>query len=150
MNIASVVLERARSEPDATAIFSLGERDASGGPATATNGALDRESDRFAWALSEAGIARGTRTALLVRPGLELFGLTLALFKLGAVPVVIDPGIGLRRFGRCLEEAEPEAFVGIPIAQWVRRILGWGRDTLHGRRSPSVEAPRLADPLRSR
>ena len=65
-----------------------------------------------------------------MRPGLELFGLTLALFKLGAVPVVIDPGIGLRRFGRCLEEAEPEAFVGIPIAQWVRRVLGWGRDTL--------------------
>lgn len=149
MNIASVVLERARSEPDATAIFSLGERDASGGPATATNGALDRESDRFAWALSEAGIVRGTRTALLVRPGLELFGLTLALFKLGAVPVVIDPGIGLRRFGRCLEEAEPEAFVGIPIAQWVRRVLGWGRDTLRTKitvgRGPLAPAPTLSD-----
>ncbi|MEM9176109.1 MAG: fatty acid CoA ligase family protein [Myxococcota bacterium] len=148
MNIASVVLERARSEPDATAIFTLGERGATGGPTTATNGALDRSSDRFAWALSQAGIARGTRTALLVRPGLELFGLMLALFKLGAVPVVIDPGIGLRRFGRCLEEAEPEAFVGIPLAQWARRVLGWGRSTLRTKvtvgRGPLAPAPRLS------
>ncbi len=130
MNIASFVLERARTESDTIAIRALGERDASGAPRAATLGALDRESDRFAWALSRVGIERGTRTALLVRPGLELFALMLALFKLGAVPVVVDPGIGLRRLGRCLEEAEPEAFLAIPPAQWLRRLFGWGRRTL--------------------
>ena len=130
MNIASAVLERAHIEPDTVAIRALGERDSKGCPATATYGGIERRSDRFAWALSREGISRGTRTALLVRPGLEFFALVLALFKLGAVPVVVDPGIGLRRFGRCLDEAEPEAFLGIPAAQWARRLFGWGRRTI--------------------
>lgn len=130
MNVASLVLERARNESETTAIHALGERDAAGRPATASFGDLDRRSDDFARALSAAGIDRGLRTALLVQPGLEFFALMLALFKLGAVPVVVDPGIGLRRFGRCLDEAEPEAFVGLPRAQWLRRLLGWGRRTI--------------------
>ena len=153
MNIASVVLERARIEPEATAIFALGERDANGEPLAATNVSLDRVSDRYAFALREAGLERGTRTALLVRPGLELFGLMLALFKLGAVPVVIDPGIGLRRFGRCLGEAAPEAFLGIPLAQWIGRGLGWGRGTLRTKitvgRGPLAPSPTLASLVRN-
>jgi acyl-CoA synthetase (AMP-forming)/AMP-acid ligase II len=132
MNVANLVLERARSEPDAAAIhFPAGRRDDGRVRYTrATNADLDRESDALARGLQSVGVGRGVRTALMVRPGLELFALTLALFKLGAVPVMVDPGIGLRRLGRCLGEAEPEAFVGIPAAQAARIALGWARETL--------------------
>ncbi len=129
MNVASFVLERARAEPDATALFHpVGS--AGGGRSRyrrVTHGDLDRESDALAHGLGAVGVGRGVRTALLVKPGLEFFALTLALFKAGAIPVVVDPGIGLARLKRCLDEAEPEAFIGIPAAQAARVVLGWAR-----------------------
>ncbi len=132
MNVASFVLDRARAEPDTPAIFYPDGRHADGRVRYAhyTNGELDRESDRIARGLVGVGIGRGVRTALLVKPSLEFFALTLALFKAGAVPVVVDPGIGLARFGACLDEAEPEAFVGIPQAHAARVLLGWSRRTI--------------------
>lgn len=91
---------------------------------------LDAISTEFARRLREVGIVRGTRTVLMVPPGLDFFALTFALFKLGAVPVMIDPGMGLRHLGKCLAEAEPEAFVGVPKAHLARRLFGWGHRTI--------------------
>ena len=45
-----------------------------------------------------SGLKRGTRVLLMVKPGLDLIQIVFALLKLGAVPVVIDPGMGLGRF----------------------------------------------------
>src|SRR5262245_57680142 len=56
---------------------------------------LDRASDAAARGLSALGLRRGMRTALMVPPGLDFFVLTFALFKLGAVLVLIDPGMGV-------------------------------------------------------
>lgn len=81
---------------------------------------LNEDCDRYAWGLSRLGIGRGTRTILMVRPGLEFFSLTFALFKLGAVPVLIDPGMGKANLLGCIEEAAPEAFIAIPLAQAAR------------------------------
>src|SRR4051812_33003013 len=92
---------------------------------------LDRESDAAARGLERHGIGRGVRTVLMVKPSLEFFALTFALFKVGAVPVLVDPGLGVGNLGRCLAEAQPQAFVGIPKAQLARRLLGWGRKTIH-------------------
>ena len=132
MNIASLVLERARSEPDAIAIRTPIGGGGSGATryAASTNADLDRESDALAHGLATIGVTLGVRTALMVRPSVDLFAIMLALFKLGAIPVVVDPGIGLRRIRRCLDEAEPEAFIGIPLAQAARRALRWARPTL--------------------
>jgi len=91
---------------------------------------LDQESDRIAHALKLAGVTRGLRTALMVKPGLEFFALTFALFKVGAVPIMIDPGIGVKNLKVCLAEAEPEAFIGIPKAHLARILFGWGKSTL--------------------
>ena len=128
MNVASFVLDRARQEPDRPAIlFPAGRHEGRVRYERATNGELDTDSDAIAHGLVSAGITRGVRTALMVRPSLELFALTLALFKVGAVPVMIDPGIGLSRLRRCLAEAEPQAFIGIPPAHAARLLLGWAR-----------------------
>ncbi len=92
--------------------------------------ALDELTDRYARGLLEFGIVRGTRTALMVPPGLPFFALFFALFKVGAIPVLIDPGIGVRPLGECLGEAEPEAFVGITRAQVARAALKWGGESI--------------------
>lgn len=91
---------------------------------------LHEASDQLAHGLEAIGIRRGTRTVLMVRPSLEFFALTFALLKMAAVPVMVDPGMGLKHLGRCLAEAEPEAFIGIPKAQTARLLLGWARPTI--------------------
>ena len=91
---------------------------------------LNADVDAIAHGLAAAGIGRGTRTAVMVPPGPDFFALAFALFKVAAVPVLIDPGMGVRNLGRCLGEAEPEAFVGIAKAHAARRLLGWGRKTV--------------------
>jgi acyl-CoA synthetase (AMP-forming)/AMP-acid ligase II len=81
---------------------------------------LNEECDRYAWGLSRLGVGRGTRTLVMVKPGGDFFSLTFALFKLGAVPVLIDPGMGKANLLGCIEEAEPEAFIAIPVAHTAR------------------------------
>src|SRR5271169_3247885 len=91
---------------------------------------LHRETDRLALGLEKVGLRRGMRTVLMVPPSLEFYALTFALFKLGAVIVLIDPGMGTKNLGVCLQEAEPEAFIGITKAHLARMLFGWGRATL--------------------
>lgn len=91
---------------------------------------LDDESDRIAHGLDRIGISRGVRTVLMVKPSLEFFALTFALFKVGTVPVLVDPGMGIKNLKTCLEEAEPTAFIGIPKAHIARQLLGWGKPTV--------------------
>src|SRR5262249_10653098 len=94
---------------------------------------LDTESDRLAHGLTRLGIGRGVRTVLMVRPGLDSFALTFALFKAGALPGLVDPGLGTRQLGVSLGEAEPAVFIGIPMAQVAARLLGWARRSIRTR-----------------
>jgi olefin beta-lactone synthetase len=129
-NIASALTAMARLRPDAIAMR-VPQRASRGSELPAYHdisyAQLDAASDHSAAALAQAGIVRGMKTALMVRPGRELFVLMFALFKLGAVPVLIDPGIDRRALRQCLDEAAPEAFVGIPLAQLARLLLRWAR-----------------------
>jgi acyl-CoA synthetase (AMP-forming)/AMP-acid ligase II len=86
---------------------------------------LESRSNAIAAGLGAAGLQRGQRAALLVRPTPEFFLLMFALFKLGAVPVLVDPGIPKQALKQCLGEAEPEAFIGIPLAQVAKGLFGW-------------------------
>ena len=93
MNVASFVLERARDEPDATAIHYPDGRRAGGRVryARITNRELDVESDSIARGLESAGIGRGVRTALMVRPSLDLFALFDPALGMSAVVPDMDP-----------------------------------------------------------
>ncbi len=84
---------------------------------------LDRWTDALARGLRGRGIEKGRRTLVLVRAGIDLIGLTYALFKAGAVPVLIDPGMGRNQFLRCVEDLAPTAFVGIPIGHAIRLLF---------------------------
>ena len=92
---------------------------------------LDEVSDLIANGLQAYGIKKGTRTVVMVKPGLDFFALVFALFKLEAILVMVDPGMGIKNLGQCLQEAEPEAFIGNSKANTARVILGWAKNTLH-------------------
>ncbi|MEU7941071.1 fatty acid CoA ligase family protein [Microbispora bryophytorum] len=112
-----------REQPDVIAC-QLGGRT----PAATTYGQLSRSVDHAVAALAEAGIRPGMRTGLLVPPGPELGALVVALVRLRAVPVLVDPGLPLDAIRRCLRQASPEAFIAIPAVQLARRLLGWTPD----------------------
>ena len=133
VNIASYLPAMAERHPDTPAvIIQYGRDPATGGSryATHTLRSLNDASDRVACGLERIGIHRGARTVLMVEPSFEFFALTFALFKMGAVPVMVDPGMGVRNLGACLAEAEPEAFIGIPKAHAARIALRWARKTI--------------------
>lgn len=93
-------------------------------------GELNRRSDAIAHGLLSAGLKAGDKAVLMVTPGLDFFALTFALFKAGIIPVMVDPGMGIKNLGQCFDEAAPDAFIGIPKAHVARMLFGWGKRTL--------------------
>lgn len=124
VNVSSYLRQMAQERPYAKAVIVSAGRDAKGRPAYThlTFRQLDRESDCLAHGLLEAGVRRGVRTILMVKPSLEFFALIFSLFKIGAVPVVVDPGMGVRRMVECLAESKATALIGIPAAHLLRMI----------------------------
>jgi len=129
-NVATALAWQARRQPNVTAIhypqsgtFRKGEY------TSCTYQELDELSDSYARGLTAYGIGPGTRTALMLTPGLDFFAMFFALFKAGAVPVLIDPGIGMKPLKQCLSEAAPKAFIGVTRAHFARKILGWAKES---------------------
>jgi len=84
---------------------------------------LESRAGLVAGRMAAAGIRKGTRVLVLARPGLELIAGVFAILRTGAVPVVIDPGMGLRGFLRSVRRTGPEAVFGIPRGLWISRVF---------------------------
>ncbi len=124
-DICTLLAETARLDPTRLAAIA--------GPAKLTVGELDQLSERCASGLAALGIGAGTRTVLMVNPGIEFMVLTFGLIKAGAVLVAVDPGMGWDNLKTCLDEAAPEAFIGIPKAHLGRMLFRWGSSTVRVR-----------------
>ena len=158
-NIAERLRDLAARRPDQAAVREpigregRGDVGGAGGSqvryATWTFRELDAEVDRLCHALVRIGLERGMRTVLMVRPGRDFFAIAFALFRIGAVPVLIDPGLGLRPIRRALAEATPEAFIGVRKAHLARLVLGWGRPTVRIAVATDGRIPRFAPSLAS-
>ncbi len=96
------------TRPDEPAVVEMGA-----GRRTVTFAELDRRVDDVARGLLHRGVRTGDRVAVLVPPGIELTTLVYALWRLGAVVVVADAGLGLGRLGAALRSAGPRRVVGI-------------------------------------
>jgi len=81
---------------------------------TITFGELESLSNKYANGLSKIGFSRGSKTLLFVRPSLKFPALVFALFKLGVVPVLIDPGMGRKNLLAAIEEIAPEGLIAEP------------------------------------
>lgn len=109
---------------------------------------LSEESGRLASGLSRLGIAKGDRVLVLVPFSIDFITLTFALFKAGAVPVLIDPGLGRKNTLHCIGKAQAKGMIAIPRAHAAKKIFPkpfkdikisitvgwrwfWGGDTLN-------------------
>lgn len=78
--------------------------------------------DGFADTLIRSGFRPGYRVVVMVKPGLELYALAFALFKVKGTPVIVDPGMGLKRILANYQHVGAEVFIGIPITQLIRTL----------------------------
>jgi acyl-CoA synthetase (AMP-forming)/AMP-acid ligase II len=137
-NVAQTLVEMAARAPFRPAVIFPAGRDARGRARYMQFSfrQLNQECDRYAHGLSGYGIRQGDRTLLMARPGIELMAVCFALLKIGAVPVMIDPGMGWKPFLQCVAETEPTAFIGIPPAHVLRVLFPTAFETV--RRSVTV------------
>ncbi|HKL49936.1 MAG TPA: fatty acid CoA ligase family protein [Wenzhouxiangellaceae bacterium] len=128
-NIAEALRSQAADRPDGVALIVPTRRGADGRwqDRRWTYRQLNDLSDRLAAGFQRQAIQSGTRVAFMVPPSVEFFAMFFGLLKAGCVPVLIDPGIGLKPLKSCLGEARPEVFIGVTRAQLARMVLGWAR-----------------------
>jgi acyl-coenzyme A synthetase/AMP-(fatty) acid ligase/pimeloyl-ACP methyl ester carboxylesterase len=86
---------------------------------------LDADVNRVAAGLADMGVAKGDRVALLVPPGLDLTACLYACWRVGAVIVLVDAGLGARGISNALKSAAPSYLIGIPRALAAARALRW-------------------------
>ncbi len=124
-NIARHLERMAAAQPAATALKVPRGRVASGAIdyLALSFAELLAETDAWGARMRMRGINRGDRALVMVKPGLPLIASVFALFRIGAVPVIIDPGMGLGNFLACVKRSRPRALVGIPLAQLVSRVF---------------------------
>lgn len=114
-------LER-RAGDDQLAVMEMGP----GGPSASISfGELHDDVRRLAAGFAAHGIAKGDRVALLVPPGVDLTAALYACWRIGAVVVVADAGLGLRGMGRALRSAHPDYLIGVSRALIAARTLRW-------------------------
>lgn len=75
---------------------------------------LDTISGHLAYHFHNNGIKKGMKVLLFVRPSLNFPAVVFSLFKLGAIPIMIDPGMGKKNLLTAVEEVSPEALIAEP------------------------------------
>ena len=102
-HLGAVLDRRARDSPDALAYAAGEER--------LTYGRLLQEMGRLAATLAGAGLVAGERAALLLPSGLDFVRAFLAVQRLGAAPVAIDPNLPAEAVVRRLLTVRPRVVV---------------------------------------
>jgi len=116
VNIGQSLAERAREQAG-----DIGLIEAATGRAMSF-AELNGRADGLAFYLKQKGITPGQRVILMVRPSADFICLSFALFKLGAVVILIDPGMGYCNLLRCIAGVQPQVFIGIPLAHLFRLL----------------------------
>jgi olefin beta-lactone synthetase len=90
-------------------------------PTTISFGELDRRAGALATRLASRGLGRGS-TVLLMHPvSVELYVLLLAVVRLGAAAMFLDPTAGAEHIARCCARRSPDAYA----AGWRGQLLRW-------------------------
>jgi acyl-coenzyme A synthetase/AMP-(fatty) acid ligase len=108
VNIAQVLQDQAELRADAPAIIEV----RNGRDRIVSFGELEAASARIAHQLADRGITAGNSILILHGMSAELYAFLIALFRIGAVGMFVDPSAGTDFVKRCLAEHPPKAFFG--------------------------------------
>lgn len=123
-NVARFLRRHATARPHAPALTVPGPEYTTEEPhwSTTSYGDIDQGSDHIAEGLVRQGVNAGDRALVLVQPGPELYIAVFALFKIGAVPVILDPGMGLKGLLACIRRTRPRVMIADSRAHLLSRL----------------------------
>lgn len=127
-NLADIVLRVSREDPDRIAVIELDGWDGYGTRhyKRHTYAELSADVESVAVGLREMGIAEMTRIVCMSPPSYETCVIGVALTRVGALSIWIDPAVGYRNVAERLRRVKPEAFLGVALAHVGRVTFGWG------------------------
>lgn len=127
-NLAVAVRETAQRHPERIAVVEPAGFDTEGRRSYRrfTYAQLSQDAEATAPGLREIGIRERTRIVCMTPPSYEACVIGLALQRVGATTLWIDPAVGYRNVGERLRRLRPEGFVGVPFAHAGRIAFGWG------------------------
>lgn len=116
MTIGDVFSAQVRSRPQAVALIDA----RGGGERRLTYAEFGHDvAAATAW-LRAQGVRRGQAALVFVPVSADLYVLLLALFRLGAVALLLDPGAGAAHLEQCCTRWPPDVLVAVPRAHWLR------------------------------
>jgi olefin beta-lactone synthetase len=119
-NFAATLSTQARARPGATAVIEPGPRRAGRASwRSITFAEMESLADRYATGLARRGVRRGDRALYLLQPSIDGYAVFYALLRLGAIPVFIDPRMGLGRLLACVETTRPRVALAVPLFRGV-------------------------------
>ena len=74
--------------------------------------------------LQAQGIGRGCKVLILASPNVQMAITLLALFRLGAVPIIIDPAVGLATVLKSIVRVRPDAIICKPLIKIFLPLFG--------------------------
>lgn len=116
MNIAEILCQHAQLRPTAPAIIDVRK----GRTRTLSFAELEAESRRAAALLGETGVSRGDGILIFHPMAAELYAVMIGAFRLGAVPMFLDPSAGREHIEACCHAWPPKALVASAKAHLLR------------------------------
>ena len=117
-NLAKHLYENVKKMPDSVAVILQSETTS---PKTFSQ--LLEDVVCCAAYFQKRGVQKRDRSLLMVKPGYELIVCCFALLYLGAIPIIIDPGMGFRSILNCIKISKPKNLIGIPLVKWASRLF---------------------------
>ncbi|MCO4795108.1 MAG: AMP-binding protein [Bacteriovoracaceae bacterium] len=122
MNIATLIEKQAKQHPDKDAVRVPLRRFGGYNYRSISFEEFLTRSNQYANGLKSEGITKGMKVLMFVKPGLDFPVLTFSLFKLGAIPVFIDPGMGKKNLIEAIKNVKPEAIIAEPIVHLIKAL----------------------------
>lgn len=85
-----------------------------------TFGRCQELGEQYARGIQASNIRQGDLAVILMKPSLELVPVFLALWHVGAIPLVVDPGASKEQKLKSIEDIRPNVLVGIPLVHALR------------------------------
>lgn len=113
-NIVSLFLEQVKAQPEGL-VLKVPRRSWLGKLryTSYTFAELNATVNATAHYLAQKGIEGGGRVLLAVKPSVEFLQIVFALFKIGAVPILLDPGLGLKSYLKSIQQSKVKALIGV-------------------------------------
>ena len=114
-----------RAVSDSARADTLAIKEMTGAGRSISFGALETRIERTAGGLRSIGVNPRDRVALMIPPGIDLAVAVYSCWRMGAVAVLVDGGLGPKQMGAALKAANPSYLIGIPKALAAKRTLRW-------------------------